>query len=96
VFLSEALTAGKYSARRGKLPVPNSSGRLFAFKIVQALVMRFRDSHELTNIFGIRGDGFPDDFHFGIVAFESFIVVLLTGRELLVALTHLLLKLPLA
>lgn len=58
--------------------------------------MQFRDTCQCTDISGIRGDGFPDSFHLGIVALESLIVVLLTGREFPVALGHLFLKLPLA
>ncbi len=58
--------------------------------------MQFCDTSQRTDIVGIRGDGFPDGFHLGIVALESLVVVLLTGGELLVALGYLFLKLPLA
>ena len=58
--------------------------------------MQFRNAHQRTDVFGVRSDGFPDCFHLGIVAFESFIVVLLAGGKLQVAPRYLLLKLSLA
>jgi hypothetical protein len=65
--------------------------------------MKFRDSHQGTDIFGISGDSFPDYFHFSvmalhfsIMALEGLIVILLTCGEVPVALGHLLLKLSLA
>ena len=59
-------------------------------------MMKFGDAGQGTDIFGIRGDGFPYYFHFGIITLESLIVVLLTCRHLPVALGNLFLELSLA
>jgi hypothetical protein len=80
-----------------------SLSRLLAFQMFQALIMKFGDPRQGTNIFGICCDSFPDYFHFSIMAFhlsimalEGLIVVLLTSGEIPVALGHLLLELSLA
>ena len=73
-----------------------SLGWLLAFKTLQTLVMQFRDTRQRTDVFGVGGDGLPDGLHLGIMALESLVVILLTGRKLPVAHGHLFLKLPLA
>jgi hypothetical protein len=37
-------------------------------------MMKLGDARQGADVFGIRGDRFPDQFHFGVVPLESVIV----------------------
>ena len=79
--------------------MPNASSAaslswLLTFQVFQPFVMQFGDSRERPDVFRVRGNGFPDGFHLGIVPLESLIVILLAGGELIVTLGYLFLKMP--